>query len=94
MIFITGANGWLGLNLVNAIISGKHRYWGLSKVYEKSETAYDGISHFFFNVMVEGGSMIDGAPEDSFKFQKLREGLQAASQHADPITIELVSLNN
>jgi len=78
----------------NAIISGKHRYWGLSKVYEKSETAYDGISHFFFNVMVEGGSMIDGAPEDSFKFQKLREGLQAASQHADPITIELVSLNN
>ena len=31
MIFITGANGWLGLNLVNAIISGKTVKWGLDK---------------------------------------------------------------
>ena len=29
MIFITGANGWLGLNLVNAIVSGKTSKWGL-----------------------------------------------------------------
>ena len=77
-----------------SIIKGTHRYWGLSEVYEKSETAYDGISHFFFNVMVEGGSMTDGIPNDSFKFQKLQEGLNASSQHADPITIELVSLHN
>ncbi len=29
MIFITGANGWLGLNLVEAITSGKTEKWGL-----------------------------------------------------------------
>ena len=31
MIFITGANGWLGLNLVNSIVSGKTVNWGLEK---------------------------------------------------------------
>ena len=31
MIFITGANGWLGLNLVDAIVSGKTAKWGLKK---------------------------------------------------------------
>ena len=31
MIFITGANGWLGLNLVNTIVSGKTAKWGLEK---------------------------------------------------------------
>ena len=31
MIFITGANGWLGLNLVDAIVSGKTVKWGLKK---------------------------------------------------------------
>ena len=31
MIFITGANGWLGLNLVDAIVSGKTAKWGLEK---------------------------------------------------------------
>ena len=31
MIFVTGANGWLGLNLINAIVSGKTNKWGLEK---------------------------------------------------------------
>ena len=30
MIFITGANGWLGLNLVKSIIYNKTRQWGLN----------------------------------------------------------------
>ena len=77
-----------------AIINGKHRYWRLAKVYERTETAYEGITHFFFNRPVEGGSIADELPTDSFKFQKLQEGLQSSSQHADPITLELVSLNN
>jgi hypothetical protein len=77
-----------------AIINGKHRFWGLSKVYERSENAYEGMSHFFFNVFVEGGSMTDGIPADSFKFKKLQEGLNAASQHSDAITLELVSRHN
>jgi len=29
MIFITGANGWLGLNIISSIISGKANTWGL-----------------------------------------------------------------
>ena len=77
-----------------AIINGKHRFWRLSKVYERNENAYEGITHFFFNRFVEGGSMTDGTPTDSFKFQKLLEGLQSASNHADPITLELVSRHN
>ena len=77
-----------------SIIKGKHRYWGLSKVYERADNAYEGMTHFFFNVMVEGGSMTSDIPTDSFKFQKLQEGLNAASQHADPITLELVSRRN
>ena len=31
MIYITGANGWLGLNLVDAIHSGRTAKWGLDK---------------------------------------------------------------
>ena len=45
-----------------AILMGQHRYWGLSKVYERTENAYEGITHFFFNRFVEGGSMTDGVP--------------------------------
>jgi hypothetical protein len=77
-----------------AIISGKHRFWGLSKVYERSESAYEGISHFFFNRNVKGGSIADGLPTDSFKFKKLQEGLNAASQHSNAIQLELVSRHN
>ncbi len=77
-----------------AIISGKHGYWGLSKVYERTENAYEGMTHFFFNRPIEGGSIAVGMPTDSFKFKKLQEGLQASSQHADPITVELVSIHN
>jgi len=77
-----------------AIISGKHRFWGLSKVYERSESAYEGISHFFFNRNVKGGSIADVLPTDSFKFKKLQEGLNAASQHSNAIQLELVSRHN
>ena len=31
MIYITGANGWLGLNLVDSIISNRAAKWGLEK---------------------------------------------------------------
>ena len=77
-----------------AIINGKHRYWRLARVYERTETAYEGITHFFFNRPVEGGSIADELPTDSFKFQKLQEGLSAASQHSDAIILELVSSHN
>lgn len=76
-----------------AILNGEHRYWGLSKVIDKTENAYDGISHFFWNISVEGSNWFNEVDQD-FKFQKLQEGLNAASQHADPITLELVSIHN
>ena len=31
MIYITGANGWLGLNLIDAIHSGRTAKWGLER---------------------------------------------------------------
>ena len=31
MIFITGANGWLGLNLIQSITSGESTKWGMRK---------------------------------------------------------------
>jgi len=33
-------------------------------------------------------------PTDSFKFNKLQEGLNAASQHSNAIQLELVSRHN
>ena len=75
-------------------MNGKHRYWRLARVYEITENAYEGMTHFFFNRPVEGGSMVDELPTDSFKFQKLQQGLSAASQHADQIILELVSSRN
>ena len=78
-----------------AILMGQHRYWGLSKVYERTENAYEGMTHFFFNFPVEGSNWWDGViDQDSFEFQKLQEGLNAASEHSDPITLELVSVHN
>ena len=74
-------------------MNGKHGYWRLARVYERTENAYEGMTHFFFNRPVEGGSMVDELPTDSFKFQKLQQGLSAASQHADQIILELVSRN-
>ena len=75
-----------------AILKGQHRYWRLARVYERAENAYEGITHFFFNKPVEGSNWWDGIiDQDSFKFQKLQEGLNAASQHADAITLELIS---
>jgi uncharacterized protein (DUF2147 family) len=77
-----------------AIMNGQHRYWALSKVIDLNDNAYDGITHFFWNISIEGSNWWDGLDQDDFKFQKLQEGLNAASNHADPITLELVSIHN
>ncbi|MFL2628435.1 MAG: hypothetical protein ACJ0OQ_01560 [Candidatus Marisimplicoccus sp.] len=76
-----------------AILKGQHGFWRLARVYERADNAYEGISHFFFNRPFESGSnWWDGVlDQDSFKFQKLQEGLNAASEHADAITLELIS---
>ena len=77
-----------------AIIKGQHRWWALSKVIDTNENAYDTVSHFFWNMSVEGSNWWSEIDQDDFKFQKLQEGLNAASQHADQISLELVSIHN
>ena len=65
------------------ILKGNHRYWALSRIYERSENAYEDITHMFFNIGVEGADNTEGwqKMQSSFKGQKLIEGLQAASEH-------------
>jgi hypothetical protein len=77
-----------------AILKGQHRWWALSKVIGKADNAYEGISHFFWNIGVEGSNWWSDIDQSDFKFQKLQEGLNASSEHADPITLELVSIHN
>ena len=77
-----------------AIMKGQHRWWALSKVIDTNENAYDTVSHFFWNMSVEGSNWWSEIDQDDFKFQKLQEGLNAASQHADQISLELVSIHN
>jgi len=74
-----------------AILKRQHGFWRLARVYERAENAYEGITHFFFNRPVEGSNWWDSVDDGSFKFKKLQEGLNAASQHADAITLELIS---
>jgi len=78
------------------IIKGNHRWWALSKIYERTENAYGDITHMFFNVGVEGADNTEGwqKMQSSFKGQKLIEGLQAASDHQSGGQLELVSIHN
>ena len=78
------------------IIKGNHRWWALSKIYERTENAYGDITHMFFNVGVEGADNTEGwqKMQSTFKGQKLIEGLQAASDHQSGGQLELVSIHN
>lgn len=78
------------------ILKGNHRYWALSRIYERTENAYSDITHMFFNVGVEGSDASGSWSEmqSSFKGQKLIEGLQAASDHQSGGQLELVSIHN
>lgn len=78
------------------ILNGNHRYWGLSRIYERTENAYGDITHMFFNVGVEGANNTEGweKMQSTFKGQKLIEGLQAASDHQNGGQLELISIHN
>ena len=78
------------------ILKGNHRYWGLSRIYERTENAYGDITHMFFNVGVEGANSSEGweKMQSTFKGQKLIEGLQAASDHQNGGQLELISIHN
>ena len=78
------------------ILKGNHRWWALSRIYERTDNAYGEISHMFFNVGVEGADTTEGwqKMQSSFKGQKLIEGLQAASEHQNGGQLELVSIHN
>jgi hypothetical protein len=78
------------------ILKGNHRYWALSRIYERTENAYGDITHMFFNVGVEGATNTEGweKMQSTFKGQKLIEGLQAASDHQNGGQLELISIHN
>jgi len=78
------------------ILKGNHRYWALSRIYERTENAYEDITHMFFNIGVEGADNTEGwqKMQSSFKGQKLIEGLQAASEHQSGGQLELISIHN
>ena len=82
--------------LVNKeIMMGQHRWWALSKIYERTENAYEGITHFFFNIGIPGATRTGWDDlGKTFKGQKLREGVQSASEHQNYGLLELVSINN
>ena len=77
-----------------AIMDGNHRWWNLARIYERTENAYEGITHFFFNIGdMSFGSYFDEYAE-TFKGKKLIEGLGSASDHQDWVQLELISIHN
>ena len=77
------------------ILMGQHRYWGLAKIYERTDNAYKNATHFFFNIGVPGVSRTGWeSMGDTFQGTKLREGVQSASDHQNFVTLELVSIHN
>ena len=78
------------------ILKGNHRWWSLTKIYERTDNAYGDITHMFFNIGVEGKNMMESweKMQSTFKGQKLLEGLQAASDHQNGGQLELVSIHN
>jgi len=77
------------------IIMGLHSCCSLVEIYERTENAYEGITHFFFNVAVPGAERTGWDDMDkTFKGKKLKEGIQSASEHQNWVTLELVSIYN
>jgi hypothetical protein len=78
------------------ILKGNHRWWSLTKIYERTDNAYGEITHMFFNIGVEGKNMMESweKMQSTFKGKKLMEGLQAASDHQNGGQLELVSIHN
>ena len=67
MIFITGANGWLGLNLVDAIVSGKTEKWGLLNLsYIINKNTKGNYIHF----KIKGANKIISELEKNEKIDK------------------------
>ena len=66
------------------------------KIYERTDNAYENITHMFFNVGVEGADSTKGweKMQSTFKGQKLLEGLGAASEHQNGGQLELISIHN
>ena len=77
------------------ILMGQHRYWGLAKIYERTDNAYKNATHMFFNIGVPGVSRTGWeSMGDTFKGAKIMEGLQSASDHQNWVQLEVVSVHN
>lgn len=70
MIFITGANGWLGLNLIQSITSGESTKWGMRKdeitAFILKGTSKDRILNISKNVNIIEGDLSKGEDVKNF----------------------------
>ena len=77
------------------ILKGQHRWWGLSEIYETSENAYDGISHMFFNLPIEGSTEgLWTESQKTFTGQKMIQLVGAASSHQTQGSMEVVYVHS
>jgi hypothetical protein len=76
------------------ILDGNHRFWALGNVYERTENAYDYMTHFAYNLANNDFNLFEYVQDQmnsSFKMQKLWEGIQSSRDMADPIYLEVIS---
>ena len=70
MIYITGANGWLGLNLIEVIKSGKAKEWGLNdqniRAFILKGTSVKKIKRISNDIEIFEGDLSDRKDIDSF----------------------------
>jgi hypothetical protein len=76
------------------ILDGNHRFWALGNVYERTENAYDYMTHFAYNLANNDFNLFEYVQDQmnsSFEMQKLWEGIQSSRDMADPIYLEVIS---
>ena len=69
------------------VMKGNHRWWGFTKIIDRSENAINNTTHAAWNIGIEGKSM--DMPQD-FASQKIFEITSEARKMYNPITLELV----
>ena len=63
------------------ILSGNLRQWVLAKLISKTDNAYDGWTHFAWNL--RGDNSVEGYSPSGFKWDKLWEGIESSRDMAD-----------
>ena len=84
---------WMPL-IQKEVLKGNHGGWALVNIYEKNENAYENLTHMVFNKNVSSPNSDNSElmeTMNTFKYQKLWEGLEASRDMLNGIQLELVS---